>query len=143
MVVAALDLKYAEQFIGMMNCYKRAVGEEPLDKNGAESLLRAVREGHIRFFAAMEGERLVGMCSLCRTFSTFNCAFSGVFEDFYVEPEFRGRGGARRLVEAVTGECKRTGIASLWVGCAESDVQMYKSLGFKARLGTLLAWVDG
>lgn len=142
MVIDTLDLKYEEPFIGLMNAYKRAIGEEPLNREDIESLLRAVREGHILFFTAMEGEALVGMCSLCRTFSTFHCAFSGVFEDFYVEPAFRGKGVARGLVNAVISECKKTGIASLWVGCADTDVQMYKALGFEAPLGHLLAWVD-
>jgi len=142
LTIDTLDLKYEKPFIALMNAYKRAIGEEPLNKETAESLLRAIREGSILFFTAMEGENLVGMCSLCRTFSTFNCAFSGIFEDFYVEPAFRGKGVARKLAGAVIGECKRTGIASLWVGCADADVPMYQSLGFEAPLGSLLAWVS-
>ncbi len=141
-VIDTLDLKYGEPFIGLVNAYKRAIGEEPLNREDIESLFRAVRDEHIQFFTAMEGETLAGMCSLCRTFSTFHCAFGGIFEDFYVEPAFRGKGVARKLVSAVINECKRTGITSLWVGCADADVQMYKSLGFEIPLGNLLAWAD-
>ena len=83
------------------------------------------------------------MCSVCRTFSTFACACSGIFKDFYLESAYRGTGVARMLVIAALDDCKKAGISTLWVGYADMVVPMYQSLGFKMPLGNLLAWVNG
>lgn len=70
----------------------------------------------------------------------FDCAFSGVFEDFCVEPAYRGTGLARKLVNAALDASRAMGIRSLWGGFADVDVPMHRALGFSAELGNLLAW---
>ena len=70
-------------------------------------------------------------------FSTFDYMQSGVFEDFYIRPEYRHKGIASRLVQYAYGE---SGISSLTVGCADCDINMYQSLGFSISLGNLLAF---
>ena len=61
----------------------------------------------------------------------------GVFEDFYIVPEYRHKGIARQLVRFAYQE---SGVGSLTVGCADCDVKMYLSLGFTIPLGNLLAF---
>ena len=73
---------------------------------------------------------LTGMCSVARCFSTFACSDVGVFEDFYVEPELRGRGVARMLAQAAQEWCRANGVASLTVCSAPCDAEMYQALGF-------------
>ena len=69
-------------------------------------------------------------------FSTFDYSASGVFEDFFILPEYRHRGIARKLVEYAYRE---SGVSSMTVGCADCDLEMYKALGFTIPLGNLLA----
>ena len=117
--------------------YKAAIGE---DMPGGEDLKRlslAVEREQILFYGAWEGGRLVGCCSVTVGFSTFNYRPSGVFEDFYIVPECRHRGIARELARYAFRE---SGVASLTVGCADCDVEMYRSLGFSLPLGNLLAF---
>ncbi len=128
------------QILELMDGYKAAIGEEPLAQAQKEALAAAIEAGRITFLLAKRGWRAVGMCSVCETFSTFQCAPGGVFEDFYVLPAFRGEGVARRLAEAAFAHCSARGIVSLWVGCADCDVELYKSLGFRIPLGQLLTW---
>lgn len=120
--------------------YKSEIGEEKLTEVQFCSLQKAVNDGNIVFFIEKIKNEIVGMCSLSRTFSTYNCAFSGVFEDFYILPIFRKRGIAKKLTESVFGFCRKNGIDSLWVGCADCDAKMYSHLGFNIELGNLLAW---
>ena len=82
------------------------------------------------------------MCSVARCYSTFTCADMGVYEDFYVEPAFRGNGLARRLAEAAQAWCSKSGIASLTVCCAPYDEKMYQSLDFSLPLGSTFAHVN-
>ena len=38
---------------------------------------------------------------------------------------------------------EKKGVKSIWVGCSDVDVEMYKHLGFNVTLGNLLAWNNG
>ena len=80
---------------------------------------------------------MIGSCSITVGFSTFCYTPSGVFEDFYIRPAYRHRGIARALVRYAYRE---SGVASMTVGCADCDTEMYKALGFTLPLGNLLAF---
>lgn len=67
---------------------------------------------------------------------------TGVYEDFYVEPAFRGKGIARKLAQAAQAWCKDNGISSLTVCCAPCDEKMYQALGFDIALGTTFAHIE-
>lgn len=126
----------------LLSDYKKSIGEEPLTDGQLKSLKLAIANGDINFFACYQSDKLVGICSVSRTFSTFNCEFSGVFEDLYVRPEFRGLGIAKSLIDYVFEYCDTHNITTLWVGCAQCYVEMYKHLGFKYPLGNLLTWIN-
>lgn len=119
--------------------FRQAVGEEPLTEAEKERLSAAVRAGQIVFFLAMWGVQTVGLCSVSPCFSTFACGEVGSFEDFYLEPDFRGKGAARLLAQAARDWCREKGVASLTVTCAPCDEGMYRALGFDTPLGRTLA----
>lgn len=118
------------------NGFLKEIGEQVLTEEKQEQLGQAIRDGKITFFVAKRGYRTVGMCSVAKCFSTFACSDTGVFDDFYIEPVFRKKGIARKLVKAAQDWCKANGIASLTVCCAPCDEEMYQALGFGVRLGT-------
>lgn len=117
--------------------YKMEIGEDEPDLAGKDRLAEAIKAHRIFFFGAFDDEALVGCCSVTVGFSTFNYLPSGVFEDFYIRPEYRHKGIAHQLVQFARLE---SGVSSLTVGCANCDVQMYKALGFSIPLGNLLAF---
>jgi GNAT superfamily N-acetyltransferase len=127
------------QLLKLENGYLAEIGEEPLSKEGAKRLKQAVCDQKITFFLAKRGTRAVGMCSIVSAFSTFCCCETAVFEDFYVEPVFRGAGIARLLADAACQWCREQGFSSLTVCCAPCDEAMYQSLGFQTRLGSTWA----
>ena len=121
----------------LQKLYKAEIGEdEPTDGDKAR-LAEAIEKGEILFFGAYDGGELVGCCSVTKGFSTFDYRPSGVFEDFYIRPEYRHRGVARALVNFAYRE---SGVSSMTVGCADCDAPMYAALGFTIRLGDLLAF---
>ena len=117
--------------------YKLEIGEAAPTEDDFASLLRAIEAGEILFFACEDGGALVACCSVSPTFSTFDYRRGGVFEDFYVLPEYRHKGVARRLVEFARAQ---SGVGSLTVGCADCDLELYKALGFRVPLGNMLAY---
>ncbi len=126
-----------DELWNLHRAYKEAIGEDPPGEADRESLFLAMEQGRILFYGAREEGRLVGCCSVTAGFSTFNYRPSGVFEDFYIIPERRHRGIARELVRYAFRE---SGVASLTVGCADCDAEMYRALGFSVPLGNLLAF---
>ena len=127
------------QLLKLENGFLAEIGEASLTEEKQERLQQAVRDGKITFFLAKRGYRAVGMCSVSQCFSTFSCADTGVFDDFYIEPVFRKKGIARKLAQAAQSWCQENRIASLTVCCAPCDERMYQALGFDTRLGTTFA----
>ena len=121
----------------LQKAYKAEIGEDMPTEQHLNRLKDAMGKNCILFYGAWDGTILIGCCSITIGFSTFNYASSGVFEDFYIRPEYRHKGIARELVKYAR---KDSGVSSLTVGCADCDVKMYQSLGFLIRLGNLLAF---
>ena len=78
--------------------YKNEIGEEAPSQSDLESLKEAIDKGKITFYGCLCEEKLVACCSICFAYSTFNYDETGIFEDFYIKPEYRHKGIARKLV---------------------------------------------
>lgn len=124
----------------LLQAYKHSINEEPLNETQLSDLVRAIKEGRIIFFTASSNQELIAMCSITIGFSTFNCKNVGIFEDFYITPDYRGKGVARELTTYVFSAMEKYDVQTVWVGCADMDLEMYKHLGFNIPLGNLLAW---
>ncbi len=124
------------------NGFQNDIGEASATEEHQAQLAQAIRDGKITFFMARRGCRAVGMCSVVKCFSTFACTDTGVFDDFYIEPVFRKKGIARKLVQAAQTWCKENGISSLTVCCAPCDEEMYQALGFDTALGRTFAHIE-
>ncbi len=126
-----------DQLWEIHKAYKAAIGENAPEASDCLRLRDAIEQEHILFYGAFDRGILVGCCSVTPGFSTFDYRRSGVFEDFYIIPEYRHRGIARALVR----EARRdSGVSSLTVGCADCDKAMYSALGFSVPLGNLMAF---
>ena len=132
-----IEVSQMNQLWELQKAYKAEIGEDEPGELERVRLTDAIQRDQIAFFGAWDKDALIGCCSITVGFSTFDYAPSGVFEDFYICPEYRHKGIARELVRFA---CQESGIGSLTVGCADCDVQMYQSLGFSIPLGNLLAF---
>lgn len=137
--IAVEVLQNVAEVLSLENAFLKEIGEEPMSAEAFLRLKEAILQQRITFFAVRMEERLIGMCSVSPCFSTFACKGCGVFDDFYILPEHRGQGIARRLVNAAQAWCRERGYASLIVGCSRGDAAMYHSLGFDTELGMMLA----
>lgn len=117
--------------------YKREIGEDEPSEQELSRLCQAIREDRIFFYGCLAEGALVAVCSVCKTFSTFNYQPGGVFEDFYIKPAYRHKGIARKLAAYAY---QQSGVSSLSVGCADCDVKLYQAIGFRIPLGNLLTY---
>lgn len=134
-----IDISRFEELKKLHLAYKLEIEEEIPKNSDYESLFNAIETGKIQFFGVLNNDLLVAICSICITYSTFNYKCSGIFEDFYIMPEFRHKKIARQLVEFAYHE---SGVCSLGVGAADCDVEMYKALGFFIELGNYLMFTE-
>ena len=132
-----ISVSQTDQLWELQKVYKAAIHEDAPAEEDFRRLRLAVEKKQILFFGAWNKEVLVGCCSVTVGFSTYNYQPSGIFEDFFILPEYRHRGIARELVRFAYRE---SGVRSLTVGCADCDLPMYKALGFSVPLGNLLAF---
>ena len=137
MTLRRLNAADFPQIALLLAAYKAEIGEAELDETAQMRLERAISEERIQFYGCEDGGALIGMCSICITFSTFDCRIGGVLEDFYIRPAERHRGIARRLV---TFAREQSGASTLTVGCADCDEEMYRAIGFREKIGNLMAW---
>ena len=128
------------QLLLLMQQYKQSIGEPALNEEQVDKLKSAIEQNKIEFFVAKHDGKLIAMCSIGVVFSTFLCEMNGIFEDFFIAEEYRQKGVARGLTSYVFEEMKINKVATIWVGCSDIDVEMYKSLGFYISLGNLLTW---
>lgn len=126
-----------EQLEKLQIAYKKAIGEDAPSQAELDRLKQAIERGDIHFYGCVCENVLVASCSICITYSTFNYERAGLFEDFYIEPSFRHKGIARKLVDFAY---KQSGVGSLVVGCADCDVEMYRAIGFGISLGNMMAF---
>lgn len=139
MEYSRINASQIDQLWELQKAYKAEIGEDQPGKQDRSNLVTALEKEQIVFYGVWSGSVLIGCCSVTVGFSTFDYAASGVFEDFYIRPEYRHQGIARKLVQYAYQE---SGVNSLTVGCADCDVAMYRSLGFGIFLGNLLAFGD-
>ena len=137
MEYSKIAVSQTEALWELQKAYKAEIGEDMPTEQDLNQLKEAIEEDRILFYGAWDGKTLAGCCSITIGFSTFHYAASGVFEDFYIRPEYRHKGIARELVKYAR---QNSGVESLTVGCADCDVEMYQSLGFSIHLGKLLAF---
>ena len=117
--------------------YKAEIGEDRPGENEFEGLKKALEQGEIQFYGCVCDNALVACCSICTTYSTFRYDRVGIFEDFYIQPRYRHRGIARKLVAFAYASSQ---VSSLSAGCADCDVGMYRAIGFHISLGKMLAY---
>ena len=78
-----------DQLWEFQKAYKAEIGEDQPGDLDRTRLLSALEKEQIIFYGVCSGSILIGCCSVTVGFSTFDYASSGVFEDFYIRPEYR------------------------------------------------------
>lgn len=83
--------------------YKQEIGENPPTEENLNSLADAIERGQILFYGCMDGDRLVGCCSITRIDSTSRFQTGGGFEDSTSSRHTGARGSPDRWSGSPTG----------------------------------------
>ena len=140
MDIRILDISHFERIKTLLKKYKSSINESIINENQFDELKNAILNNRITFYTIHNDNDVIGMCSISTIFSTYKCDLVGMFDDFFIDIEYRKKGYARELVNYVFDDMKNRKINSVLVGCSEIDVKMYKKLGFDMEIGYLLSW---
>jgi len=89
-----------------------------------------------RIWQVYVGEKLVGYIALCVGFSIEFSGLDAFVDEFYILPEYRGKGVGAKILELTKIEAKNMGIRALHLEVARSNVtaqNLYTQAKFKAR----------
>jgi GNAT superfamily N-acetyltransferase len=129
--IAPEDLRAVVRLVHDLAEYERAPESCTL---GEDQLRTALFGPHPALFGhvATVGDEVVGCAIWFLNFSTWRGVHGIYLEDLYVEPEHRGRGLGRALLEALAEECVRSGYGRLeWavLDWNEPSIAFYRALG--------------
>jgi N-acetylglutamate synthase-like GNAT family acetyltransferase len=88
--------------------------------------LDGVRDALPGFFVAQADDRIVGVVGM-----EYCCALYGLLRSTAVDPEWRGRGVARALVERIIAEAESRGIRALYLLTTTAE-RYFPMFGFRA-----------
>lgn len=109
----------------------------PLRAGSAEAIRVLLRGSPLGQVYLIEAEqRVVGYCALCYTMSLEFGGTVTILDDFFVRPEFRGRGVGRKVlaqIEALAREKKSVQIFLEVENANERAAAFYETCGFSFR----------
>ncbi|MDH3387203.1 MAG: GNAT family N-acetyltransferase [Gammaproteobacteria bacterium] len=79
---------------------------------------------------------LAGYIALCRGFSIEFNGFDAFIDEFYLNPEFRGKGVGKAVLEAIKQEARKLEINAIHLEVARDNDRarvLYRAAGFEAR----------
>jgi len=152
--IVQVDYENTEQaavLTDLFNAYSRDPmgGGEELDESVKRRLPKALASfpGAISLLAYMDGAA-VGLCNAFEGFSTFYARPLINIHDLYVQPEYRGRGVAGKLLLEVERIARERGCSKMTLEVLEGNTpaqKSYRHLGFEPyrldpAMGTAQFW---
>ena len=136
------DKQDVERLLPLVGAYHEF---EHIDSDEADrrtALLRLLGDRELGGIWLIYGnDRLAGYIALCRGFSIEFNGFDCFIDEFYLLPEFRGRGIGRQVLSAIRDKARALDINAIHLEVARGNKQarrLYASAGFEARDKNLL-----
>lgn len=105
------------------------------DISGAEQFISERLENNdSEIFVAEDGSQLVGFTQLYPLFSSTRMKRYWLLNDLYVNPNFRGKGFSKALIEEAKVLCRTSDSCGMYLETGKENMignQLYPSVGFK------------
>ncbi len=135
-----------EQLLPLVKAYHEFEGIDGDDNERRQALgflLGAQEFGALWLIHA--DRRLAGYIALCKGYSIEFGGFDAFVDEFYLGPDYRGRGIGRQVLRQIVVEARTLGIRALHLEVARDNDRarkLYRGAGFEAREKYLLMTLD-
>lgn len=133
--IVQAERRHLDQVTPLFDAYRRFY-RKPTDEAGARAFLqdRLHKGDSLILLALDETPRALGFTQLYPAFSSVRMQALWILNDLFVAPEARGRGVARRLMEAARQRAQQAGVVALALATEKNNTTakgLYESLGYE------------
>lgn len=128
------DLERIVPLVGAYHAFEHIDSRADQRESALGRLLAEPELGGI--WLIFENRELAGYIALCRGFSIEFNGFDAFVDEFFLAPEFRGRGIGKAVLAAIKSEAREAGINALHLEVARDNRnarRLYSGAGFEAR----------
>ena len=104
----------------------------------AQDMRNGAFTGWERVFAAMDGERIAGFCTLARTDCIENLPYTPYIGYVFVAEEYRGHRLSQRMIDAACAYARGLGFVSVYL--VSDHENFYEKYGFKVIDRKMAPW---
>jgi ribosomal protein S18 acetylase RimI-like enzyme len=122
-----------DALLPLVRAYRVFYGETPDTAGERRFIGKHLRDATSTLFFASDGSRAVGFVQIFESWSTLRLAPVLILEDLFVEPDARGQGIARALIDAALAFARESGAAAMFLETAltnERAQEVYERAGW-------------
>jgi GNAT superfamily N-acetyltransferase len=122
-----------EHLTGILELYKQLLPEEkPININDANKIWEKIEQGNIRYFIAIENNKIISSCYLAIIPNlTRNGKSNGFIENVITDEKYRGRGIGKNIIKRATEYGKQNNCYKIVLQSNKKEAYIfYEKCGF-------------
>ena len=126
-----------EALLPLIGAYHEFEGIDSSDQQRRDALLFLLGEQEFgALWCIYYGRELAGYVALCKGYSIEFGGFDAFIDEFYLDPEYRGRGAGKAVLQQIGAAARALQIRALHLEVARDNDRarrLYRGAGFEAR----------
>lgn len=146
MNIIQVDISQIDQLVDLFDAYRVWYRKASDKKTAKHFLLQRIKNGESIVYACENEEgNLVGFTQLYPIFSSVRMKRMWLLNDLFIDPDFRGKGISKMLINHAKELCKKTNACGILLETeASNDIgnKLYPATGFELEENNFYFWTN-
>ncbi len=146
MNIIQVDISQIDQLVDLFDAYRVWYRKASDKKTAKHFLLQRIKNGESIVYACENEEgNLVGFTQLYPIFSSVRMQRMWLLNDLFIDPDFRGKGISKMLINHAKELCKKTNACGILLETeASNDIgnKLYPATGFELEENNFYFWTN-
>ena len=145
MAIRQAQLSDLEPLVILFEAYRSFYRKEPDPLGSKEFLQSRIKNEESIIYIAEEDQKLVGFTQLFPSFSSTRLTRMWILNDLYVDPNYRGQGISKQLIEKAKDLCRATDACGLMLETEANNTignNLYIRTGFELEKNNFYFWIN-